>query len=40
MLKPIKKFPKYDDVDVFTDDELELWDKYGMEDQKYFKKNT
>ncbi len=33
-----KKFHKYDDVDVLTDDELQLLDKYGMDEQKYLKK--
>jgi hypothetical protein len=35
-----KKFHKYDDVDVLTDEELVLLDKYGMEDQKDLKRRN
>ena len=37
-IEAYKKFHKYDDVDILTDDELELLDKYGMEDQKDLKR--
>jgi len=36
-IEAYKKFHKYDDVDVLTDDELQLLDKYGMDDQKDLK---
>jgi hypothetical protein len=31
-IEAYKKFHKYDDVDVLTDDELQLLDKYGMDE--------
>ena len=39
-IEAYKKFHKYDDVDVLTDDELQLLDKYGMEDQKDLKRRN
>jgi hypothetical protein len=39
-IEAYKKFHKYDDVDILTDDELELLDKYGMEDQKDLKRRN
>jgi hypothetical protein len=39
-LEAYKKFHKYDDVDVLTDDELQLLDKYGMEEQKDLKRRN
>lgn len=37
-IEAYKKFHKYDDVDILTDDELELLDKYGMDEQKDLKR--
>ncbi len=34
------KFHKFDAVAILTDDELELLDKYGMEDQKDLKRRN
>ena len=39
-LEAYKKFHKYDDIEVLTDDELQLLDKYGMEDQKDLKRRN
>jgi hypothetical protein len=37
-LEAFKRFHKYDDVDVLTNDELELLDKYGTENKKKLKR--
>jgi hypothetical protein len=37
-IEAYKKFHKHDDVDILTDDELELLDKYGTDEQKDLKR--